>query len=312
MVLNNPEAILLSGPTAVGKSSLAIEACRQHSELEIINADSVLFYRGFDIGSAKPTRAEQNEVVHHLVDVADPDQPMDVARFKLRVEELLVEIASRKRRALIVGGSGFYLKALRFGVWDVPGTSPEFRASLSDQSNEQLYSRLKEIDQAASKKIHISDRYRLIRALEIFELSKKRPSEVEQEHTKVPDSRFALWVVDRPKDEFELRLRARVQEMLSQGWLDEVKLLRTRFSGSRVLGAVGYAQVIQFLDQKTPEGRVLREGLLGLEDEIVLAHRQLSKSQRTWMRGLKPEKVFELDRQRDEFLFKISDWLKFR
>ena len=163
-VNDQPKTVILSGPTAVGKSSLAIQIAQQ-LQLEIINADSVCFYREFNIGSAKPTSEERLAVPHHLIDVAHPDENYHAGLFLKDVERVLSDIHSRGKRAIIVGGSGFYLKALRLGLWEAPPTSTEFRERMAAVSLETLYSNLETVDPTHAQKIGRQDRYRLIRSL---------------------------------------------------------------------------------------------------------------------------------------------------
>jgi tRNA dimethylallyltransferase len=288
------QSIVLSGPTASGKSSLSVEVASSLG-LEIINADSVCFYRGFDIGSAKPTAEERAQVPHHLIDVADPLETYHAGRFLKDCKERLAEIHSRGKRALIVGGSGFYLKALRKGLWDAPEGSPEFRNSLADRPTEDLFGELLKEDPVQAQKIGPTDRYRLVRALEIFHLSGRRPSELESGMGDKTDPSFQLWVIDRENPELMERIRIRVDRMLEQGWMEETRHLMEAFPESRTLRAVGYAQVVRHLKGEPPPGRKILPGIAGLREEIILSHRQLVKQQRTWFKQLSPDRSFTLD-----------------
>lgn len=290
-----PKTVILTGPTAVGKSSLAIELAEK-LDLEIINADSVCFYREFNIGSAKPSAEEMKKVPHHLIDIADPNETYHAGQFYRDCLAKLSEIHARGKRAIIVGGSGFYLKALRMGLWEAPATSPEFRETLESIDTPLLFERLIAIDPIHAQKIGANDRYRMIRALEIFELSGKRPSELEANMPEEPDARFELWVVDRDKDELSKRMRIRIEQMLTQGWIEETRQLREKYPESKTLHAVGYQQILDHLDGVLPEGRQVRPGKEGLIDEIELSHRQLAKQQRTWFKNLKPNESFVLDK----------------
>jgi len=302
--LTQQKTVILTGPTAVGKSRLAIELA-QVFDLEIINADSICFYSEFDIGSAKPTAEERAQVPHHLIDVASPDETYHAAKFYRDCLSVLDEIHSRGKQAIIVGGSGFYLKALRMGLWEAPSTSPEFRAGLETEPTDVLFERLRQVDAIQAQKIGASDRYRLVRALEIYELSGKKPSDLEAEMPDTPDERFELWVVDRDKDELSRRIRERIGQMLDQGWIDETRRLRKRYPESKPLHAVGYQQILDFEDGIEPPGRIRRQGTDGLRDEIELAHRQLAKQQRTWFKNLKPNESFVLDQDRSRITEKL-------
>lgn len=295
---------ILTGPTAGGKTAFALELASRF-DLEIINADSLLVYRGFDIGTAKPTKEELARAPHHLMDIRDPEENYTAADFVRDVERLLREIHSRGKRALIVGGTPFYLKALTFGLWEAPATNAEFRKAVEQDPTPQLFEQLQSLDPDHATKIGPADRYRIIRALEILQFSGRKPSELEAEAKKRgADPRFPLWVMDRVPAELEARIHARTLAMLDQGLIDEARQLRDDHPTARALGSVGYAQVLDHLDGKTPPGRTPRPGLAGLTDEIELATRQLVKAQRTFLKGMAHAQwfLFEQDRPKLEAL----------
>ncbi len=278
---------ILSGPTASGKTSFALHWASQLG-LEIINADSLLVYRGFDIGTAKPTREEQNQVPHHLIDCCPPETSFTAAEFVREVERLSQEIHARGRRCLIVGGTPFYLKALCFGVWDAPPTHPEFRESLAPQSNTELHRRLSEKDPQRALQIHSEDRYRVIRALEILEFSPKKSHSEITSSLPNPErlARYPLLWIDRDTEELEARIRLRTEQMLEAGLIEETERLRRAHPNARALKSVGYQQVQNYLDGAAPQGRKIPPGKAGLSSEISLATRQLVKSQRTFLKSL--------------------------
>ena len=301
------QSIILTGPTAVGKSSLAIELAKR-ANLEIINADSVCFYQEFNIGSAKPTPNEMREVPHHLVGIASPTENYHAGQFLRDLEKVKADIHSRGKRAIIVGGSGFYLKAMRLGLWEAPETSPEFRATLENKTLMELYHELESKDQVHAEKIGMHDRYRVVRALEILALSGKKPSELQAEMNLEPNPEYSLWVVDRDPTELAKRMHERILAMIEAGLIDEVKSLREKYPQSKMLNAVGYAQVLNYIDGVIPEGRKLAPGISGLVSEIELSHRQLAKTQRTWFKNLKPNESFILDSERDRLIEKLMNF----
>jgi tRNA dimethylallyltransferase len=289
---------ILTGPTATGKSGLALELARAHPGIELINADSMLVYRGMDVGTAKPSSQERAEVRHHLIDIRDPGEPFTAGDFVREVERAIEEIHARGNRPLIVGGTGFYLKALLYGLWDAPKAEPALRAELNATEPQALFRELEARDPDAAYRIGPADHYRLVRAVELLRMTGKTPTELEAERPAQSDPRFALWIIDRETGELFDRIAARTREMLAAGFVDEVKRIRERAPGSRALEAVGYAQVSDYLGGKLPEGRKIRPGLDGLADEIELATRQLVKRQRTWFRGQHEGLWFTLERDR--------------
>ncbi|MGE0614613.1 MAG: tRNA (adenosine(37)-N6)-dimethylallyltransferase MiaA [Bacteriovoracia bacterium] len=287
--------VILTGPTAAGKSQLAADLAAEHGQIEIVNADSILVYRGFNIGSAKPDATERRGVPHHLIDVRDPSEAFTAGDFVRDCERLLSEIATRGKRVLIVGGTGFYLKALLFGLWEVAKADPELRKRVEARTTRELYDQLYAVDQEAALRISLGDRYRLVRAVEIWESTGKTPSSLEAEaERRGPDPRYQIWLVDRPAAELKNRIRTRTRQMLQNGFIEEVRSLSQNFPGARSLGAVGYAQVLEHLAGRTPAGRKVQPGLPGLEDEIVLATQQLIKRQRTWFRSQTQARRYEL------------------
>lgn len=301
----HPRIGILTGPTATGKTALALEAARLFPKLELINADSLLFYRGLDIGTAKPTLKEREQTPHHLIDVCDPSTSFTAGDFFRSANDVIADIHARKKRALIVGGSGFYLKALLYGLWDAPRATAEQRARVEAQDTETLYQRLYKVDSESALRISRNDRYRLVRAIELLELTGKTPTQLEAESPQTPDPRFELWVIDRANEELHQRISARTRLMIQSGLLDETRQLLSRYPESRTLSAVGYAQARAYLDGTTPPGRKPASGLAGLETEVELATRQLVKRQRTWFRGETSSQWFTLESDRDALIQRL-------
>lgn len=289
---------ILTGPTASGKTALALELANQFS-LEIINADSLLVYRKFNIGTAKPSSKEQQQFRHHLIDIRDPEETYTAADFTRDVELHLREIHNRGKRALIVGGTPFYLKALSLGLWEAPPTHPDFRERLQVQPTSELFNELSKQDPLYAKKIGPADRYRMIRGLEILQFSGKKPSQLlSNAQDRTPDPRFPIWVLDRPQEDLAKRIQSRTQEMLDSGLIQETQGLLQDHPQARALTAIGYAQVILFLKGDLPNGRQPKPGIEGLSEEIQLATRQLTKAQKTFFRGLKYCEWFLFERDR--------------
>lgn len=273
--------------------------------MEIINADSLLVFRGFDIGTAKPTKAEREEIPHHLVDIRDPNEPYTAGDFVRDCEIAITEIHGRGKRALIVGGTGFYLKAMLFGLWDAPKAPAELRAQFEARSNQELYDSLFARDEEAALRISRNDRYRLIRAAETLATTGRTPSELELEASSRPAVEgLSLFVTDRAVDELKTRIALRTEEMIAAGFVEEVRALRDRFPGVRPFESVGYAEAVAYLEGRPPDGRKIVAGTEGLKSEIRLATHQLAKRQRTWFHGqftrVPDLKFFTLDADREK------------
>lgn len=297
--MNSDVVAILTGPTASGKTALALELCAKHG-VEIINADSLLFYRYFDIGTAKPSALELTQVPHHLVNICEPHDAFTAGDFEREARVRIQEIAARGKRALLVGGSGFYLRTLLYGIWDAPRSEPGLRAELEKSNTERLYDELHAHDPQSATRIGAHDRYRLVRAIEIIRLSGRTPSELEAARPAQADAKFPLWVIDRAPPELDQRIKLRTRQMLEAGLVDETRTLVERFPGVRALGSVGYAETVAYLQGRAPAGRKIPSGIAGLTAEIELGTRQLVKRQRTWFRG-EPASVWfklELDRQK--------------
>jgi tRNA dimethylallyltransferase len=297
---------ILTGPTATGKSQIAIDFALQHGKIELINADSLLVYQGMNIGTAKPSSDELKQVPHHLIDIRKPDQPFTAGEFFRTATRTIEEIESRGNRALIVGGTGFYLKSLLFGLWEAPAADLELRKKLKELPQQVLYDRLFARDAEYALRIGKNDSYRLVRACELMELTGKTPSELQATMTHQANPRFMLWVIDRTNDDLFARIAHRTRTMLQDGLIEEVKALQPQYSQCRALSSVGYLQTCQFLAGEKPPGRKIKPGLEGLSEEIQLATRQLVKQQRTWFRRLKTQvfhsQWFNLDADRPQLV----------
>ncbi len=285
-----PHPIAIGGPTGSGKSSCAIELARHFRregiETEIIAADSITHYRRFDIGSAKPTAEERAEFPHHLLDILNPEESFTAGDFVRLALPILDQIDSRGNLALIVGGSGFYLKALLRGM--ASEEDPEKKAEARKQLNErlvqegapQLYREMIERDPALASRIHLHDEYRIVRALEAMQLSGKSWSEANAEAEARP-FRFPkakLYCLDINRARLKERISSRAETMLAQGLVAEVEgLLAAGVSpDSKAFESVGYRQVVEAGAKPDP---------LALREAITNATMKLAKSQGTWFRG---------------------------
>ena len=301
-----PKLIVIAGPTASGKSRLSVElACR--FDAEIINADSMQVYRGMDIGTAKPTLEERKGIPHHLLDVIDPDQEYNAAVYRSMAASAAMDITGRGKVAIVVGGTGLYIKSLLGGLFECPPSAPELRDSLlkewESSGPDVLYERLQRLDPERAGKIHPHDRVRLIRALEIISLTDELPSALGTRHGFSDHAFNALkFCLDREREELYRRINRRAILMMEGGLLAETEILLQKGYGPRLkpLQAIGYSQAIEYL-----------EGQYSLEETVKRIQketRRYAKRQLTWFRAdseyswLDPQKVGKFMRKIEEFL----------
>ncbi len=280
----HPPAVLLLGPTASGKSALAL-ALAQRQPLEIVSIDSAQVYRGLDIGSAKPGAADRARVAHHLLDIRDPAQPYSAADFLRDATAAIGAIAGRGRLALVAGGTMMYARALRQGLAELPGADPALRARLEQEAAvlgwPALHARLRLVDPQTAQRLAPNDRQRISRALEVFEAGGRSLSEL---HARTVAGAVQLRTIAlMPDDRAELhrRIEQRLEAMLEQGFLEEVRALRARgdlHPQWPALRSVGYRQAWQHLEQATT--------LAQFRAATLAATRQLAKRQMTWLRSM--------------------------
>ena len=257
-----PPLIVLVGPTAVGKTELSLQLAERIGG-EIVSADSRLLYRGMDIGTAKPTPAEQARVPHHLIDVANPDEVWSVARYQDAAYAAIDAIHARGKVPLLVGGTGQYVWAVVEG-WQVPRVPPrpELRAAIERWGEtigaEALHARLASLDPAAAARILPSNMRRTVRALEVIFSTGKRFSE--QQGKQPPPYDILILGLTRPRPELHARIDARIEAMLAAGWLDEVRrLLEAGYSPDLpAMSGIGYAELIAYLQGEMPLEEAVR------------------------------------------------------
>ena len=282
----------LAGPTACGKSEAAI-VLAERLNAEILSMDSMSLYRGMDIGTAKPSVAQRAMIPHHLLDLCEPHETFSVAQYLAAADVVARDVVSRGRRALFVGGTGLYLRALLRGVFDGPQIPPalrkELEADVESSSTEQLHERLALVDPRAARRIHARDGRRIVRALEVF-LTTGRPLSEQQRQNVLPPQ-------DRPQNVYWLspprlwlydRIDCRVERMFADGLVDEVcRLLAEPLGLSHTARqALGYKEAIAHLEQGVP-----------LTETVTLIQtrtRQFAKRQHTWFRHLEECRPVEM------------------
>ncbi|WP_417682882.1 tRNA (adenosine(37)-N6)-dimethylallyltransferase MiaA [Pseudidiomarina aquimaris] len=281
--MSQPYVICLYGPTAAGKTGLAIELSQQLGA-DIISVDSALIYRGMDIGTAKPTAAELARAPHRLIDICDPAERYSAAQFALDARREIESILAAGRIPLLVGGTMMYFKTLLEGMSKLPEAEPAVREKLTrrlnDEGSEALHAELSRIDPTSAARIHPNDPQRLIRALEVYEISGRSLTELSQTRSgALPYPAVQIAVAPLDRKVLHERIALRFRQMLEQGFLDEVKALRARGDlhlDLPALRSVGYRQAWQYLD-----GDIDYETMV---DKGIFATRQLAKRQLTWLR----------------------------
>jgi tRNA dimethylallyltransferase len=297
-------ATYLTGPTASGKTAVGIALARR-TGAEVLALDSMTLYRGLDIGTAKPTLEERQGVPHHLLDLLDPWESASVAWYRDQALAKLRDLAVRGIPALFVGGTPLYLKALLRGLFDGPAANLELRAALEHEAlthgDAALHGRLARLDPATAARLHPHDRRRVIRALEILDATGQRPSDLQLQHGQ-PAATAHVVALQMPRPALHRRIDARVQRMMAQGLVEEVRRLR---AGSRPPGhvaaqAVGYHEVGESL-----EGRIDEPAAIA---RIQARTRQFARRQETWFRGLAEVTPFPIEP--DEPAAAIADRLQ--
>jgi tRNA dimethylallyltransferase len=275
--------VAVVGPTGSGKTEFAISLCERIGG-EIVSADSVQIYRGFDIGSAKPTAAERARVPHHLVDELDPLDRADAARFVGLAQARIADIVSRGKRPVLCGGTFLWVRALIYGLAPAPGADPAIRArhqlEAREHGREQLHARLASVDPASHRRLSPNDLVRVSRALEVYELTGQPLSELQAKHGfREPRYPALLVAVRHERADLDQRIRRRVAQMFERGWLEEVRaLIDAGLGEAHALGSVGYRQVTAAVRS----GAAIDHAQL--IESVTAATRVFVRRQMTWLR----------------------------
>jgi len=287
----------LTGTTAVGKTQTGL-ALADRLGAEIISLDSMAIYRGMDIGTAKPGEAEQAAVPHHLIDICDPIEEYSVAQYLAAAERVVGEIRSRGSEVLFVGGTPMWLKCLLRGMFDGPPANWELRQAIESEAATlapgELHKRLELVDPLAATKIHANDTRRLVRALEVYRSTGEPIShqQLEFDEARTPEQ-CKVFVLQRDRDEQVKRIESRVDAMLAEGLVDEVRglIAEGKTLGRTASQAVGYREVLDHLAGEIDEPTMV--------DKIKTRTRRFAKRQRTWFRGLSECRFVELAGEAD-------------
>ena len=278
---SEPLLVVVLGPTATGKSALAITLAQRFGG-EIVSCDSVALYRYFEIGTAKPTREQRALVPHHLLDVAEPDQPYTAGEYARQARAVIGEIAGRGHLPIVVGGTGLYLRALLEGLFPGPQRSEELRERLRSiagrHGSRYLHRILARLDPETAEKIHANDLPKLVRALEVCLASRAQMSELWKQRGRDPLHGYHVLRIGLNPEREKLydRINQRAQQMFDDGLVAETKSLLKRCPGAEPLNSLGYKQAAHFL-----RGELTREQAIAAAQQ---GHRNYAKRQMTWFR----------------------------
>lgn len=281
------DAIVIAGPTGVGKTSLSIKLA-QALNGEIISSDSAQVFKELDIGTAKITTDEMCNIPHHLIDILTPTKKYSVGDFQLDCEKVLKDLEKREIFPIVVGGTGLYLDSITEGLSKLPPADKELRASFTNISTEDLYAQLQELDLEAANNIHPNNRVKVERALEVCLISKDKFSTLSKQNIKNNNFTFLKVALERDRDHLYSRINQRVDIMVKQGLVEEVTYLFKKYGDSlKMLNIIGYSEIISYL-----------EGVITLEESIEKIKqnsRHYAKRQFTWFRNSKDYIWYNLD-----------------
>lgn len=311
MSVERPRVIAVMGPTAVGKTGCVLQLAKDLGG-EIVNADSMQIYRFMDIGTAKPTAAERAEVVHHLLDIVDPDQDFDASLYSQLARETIKNLVEEGKVAIVVGGTGLYLKALFHGLFHAAHSDQVIRQRLRREGEKdgglELYKRLKKIDPSTAARLHPNDLFRIIRALEVWECTGKPMSVLQKEHGFRENPFFTLKIgLKLPRSQLYERINRRVEEMMELGLVNEVRELLNLGYGVHLksMQALGYRHMVQHLIN----GMKIAEAVRTMKRDT----RHYAKRQMTWFGGdqeinwFRPQDIEEIARLAREFMSGLED-----
>ena len=290
--------LVIVGPTASGKSSLAVQLGLRFSGTEIVSSDAMAVYRGMDVGTAKPTMAERHGLTHHLLDVVDPTEDYTAARFGQEVADVLADIEGRGGQAIVVGGTGLYVRAV-VDDFTMPGQFPDVRQELEAESDTAaLYSRLEALDPSAATKMLPTNRRRIIRALEVTVGSGQPFSSFGPGVDHYGETRFRLAGLDIDREEMDRRIEARYTDQMAEGFLDEVAGLMATGLSRTAAQALGYRELMAHLN-----------GEIGLEEaleEAAKRTRKFARRQQRWFR--RDPRIAWFPALAPDLVDQVADW----
>jgi tRNA dimethylallyltransferase len=301
-----PKIIIVCGPTGIGKTTAAIDLA-QHFAGQIIGADSMQVYKYMDIGTAKPTAEERARVVHHLIDFVEPDESFDAAQYAAKAREKIIELGQQDITPFVVGGTGLYIKALLYGLFDEKVSDPEIRDRLKAEADTRgiqiLYERLGELDPETANRLHPNDTYRILRALEVIEATGQTISKHHKKHGFFEQPLESLKIgLEMDRALLYERINRRVDAMISAGFLDEVKGLMARGYSTNLkpMQSIGYRHMVDYIEGRLNWDECVRT--------LKRDHRRYAKRQLTWF-GADPEIIWKEPRQVEELKLSVENFM---
>jgi tRNA dimethylallyltransferase len=301
-----PKIIIVCGPTGIGKTTVAIDLA-QHFEGQIIGADSMQVYKYMDIGTAKPTAEEQTRVVHHMVDFVEPDESFDAAQYATRARAKIIELNQQHITPFVVGGTGLYIKALLYGLFDEKVSDPEVRDRLKAEADARgiqcLYERLSRMDPETANRLHPNDTYRILRALEVIESTGQAISKHHKMHGFFDPSFESLKIgLNLDRTLLYERINRRVDAMISAGFLDEVKgLLARGYSANlKPMQSIGYRHMVDYIEGRLSWAECVRT--------MKRDHRRYAKRQLTWF-GADAEIIWKAPGQMEVLKLSVENFM---
>ena len=290
------KGLVIAGPTGVGKTDLSLKLAKE-LKTEIISADSMQIYKGMDIGTAKITPEEMNGIKHYIIDIISPDEDYSVGNFERDVNKILSEKEKNNENIIIAGGTGLYINAVTDGISELPEKDENLRKTLSKKSLEELQKELYSLDPQSCNEIDIKNRVRVIRALEVCILSGEKFSTLKNKNIKRNNYDFLKILLIRDREELYNRIDRRVDLMMQEGLLQEVKGIYDKYSSSLYkISAIGYKELFTYFD-----GEISLDEAV---DKIKTESRRYAKRQMTWFRREKDYYVYNLSIQSEKEIFK--------
>lgn len=278
--------IIITGPTASGKTDAALNIAKKRGSFEILSADSMQVYRNMDIGTAKVPHQVRETIPHHLIDIIDANESYSLGKYMEDARKILSKSAEDSKCILVVGGTGLYIRGLTHGIFNGPAADWEFRKQLEAVVEEKgsiyLHNKLNEVDAVSAARLHPEDHQRVIRALEVYEKSGISISELQKKYlNKESEFDYKIFIINRPKPDLHKLIEKRVDDMFEKGFIDEVVQLRDdpRGLSRQASQALGYKELLRYLNNEID--------LQATKDLIKQNTRQFAKRQLTWFRSFK-------------------------